>query len=531
MNKLQIKAEILTLITKLMNVTNLPDSEFNNLLNCNDQDAVMKILLKELSRATEQKAFVICYMLTRIFPNDVLENSLWEFIKDKSISDYAKMVAFNLLKDLGNKVKYEDVGQYFDEFDAIIDEDTIRLLKSAIINPEAQIDFMDFLFSVPENDRMALINSLANDYSDDALANILIPVFLNKPESNEGKRALEILGETKSVLAFHALDLAKDFVPQHLKSAVNKSLSSLKISGIRVDSTDEFYKDILSVSKPYKSYVSYPDGHGNIAVVFSRLRNDETLQFVAMVLNNRFGVMDCFGFNELLISDFERIVARFFENTNYLEISENYVKYLVNLAEKISRKNNDEVSYEFICWKTLLSDIEEKELRFEIERKELSQSEVDSLCLSDIAQHWFIDVRTNDAFNLFINKLNHDLREYNFDLDFDKFIAKNYDDIYGEEDIKAWKEIFELSAYLKVLENKNDEAQQLYSLRDNYQFLTNIIRKSIYEHYVSERYKIAEEKNTTNIFRKRNNDSKMEFELMELDLIISTIEAKWVQNV
>ena len=54
-------------------------------------------------------------------------------------------------------------------------------------------------------------------------------------------------------------------------------MSTLKLSGIRVDNTIEFYKEILKESKPYKSYISFPDGHGNMAIIFSRIRENKTL--------------------------------------------------------------------------------------------------------------------------------------------------------------------------------------------------------------------------------------------------------------
>jgi len=531
MNKIQIRAEILTLITKLQNIPQVPDSEFENLVNCEDKKTIMQVLLKELSRAYEQKSFVICYMLTRLFDNNVLNDALWEFIKDKSISDYAKMVAFNLLKDLGNNVNYEDVGEYFDEFDSIIDEDTKQLLKSAIINPEAQIDFMDFLNAVPQDDKLALINSLGDDYSDDALANILIPVFLHNPNSDLGKRVLEILGESKSELALHALESSKSFVAGETQGLLNKALSTLKIAGIRIDNTLEFYKDILSVSKPYKSYVSYPDGHGNVAIVFSRLRNDETLQVMAVVINDKFGILDCFGFNELFIPDFDRIVSRFFTGIDKVEVEPAFTRYILDSAEEISRNNDDVIPYEYLCWKSLLLDIEPRKPELNIERVELSHSDVETICLSDLAQRWFLDTRTSDEFNLFINKLNAKLKENNFDVDLDKFIAQNFDEIFTETEINHWCKIFNLSAYLKLLEDNLKEAQLLYSLRDNYQFLTNIVRKSIYENYVALRHKLRENNIATNIFRQKNNEVKNEFELIQLDLIISTVEAKWVQNV
>ena len=177
------------------------------------------------------------------------------------------MIAFNMLKDLGNKIDYEVISGYFEKFNELINKETKELLDTAIMNPEAQIDFMDFLNALSDEDKILLIKSLEEDYANDALANIVIPVFLFYLDTPVGDAALEILGRTKSQLAFHALENVKKYVNESIQAKVNKALSELKLSGIRVDNTVEFYKEILKESKPYKSYISFPDGHGNLPLV------------------------------------------------------------------------------------------------------------------------------------------------------------------------------------------------------------------------------------------------------------------------
>ena len=199
MNKIQIKAEILTLITKLQTTTAVSDDMFALLDAEEDKQAVMDVLLKELSRAKEQKAFVICYMLTRLFTKEQLNRNLREFIRAPKISDYAKMIAFNLLRDIGSEIQYDEVNGYFTEFEQIVDEETKELLNTAIMNPEAQIDFMDFMIALPKEEQSILVKSLNEDYSHDALANILIPIFLYNPKSDLAKEVAGLLASFKTL--------------------------------------------------------------------------------------------------------------------------------------------------------------------------------------------------------------------------------------------------------------------------------------------------------------------------------------------
>ena len=151
------------------------------------------------------------------------------------------------------------------------------------------------------------------------------------------------------------------------------------------------------------------------------------------------------------------------------------------------------------------------------------------MCLLPTTQTWFYDVNTSEEFNKMIQKLNAIYKSNNFNADLDKFISENYNSIYTPEEVELWKNRFYLTAYLEQITGNNRLAQMFYSLRENYSFLTNILRKSIYEYYVLQRWQLKNAPNTANMF-KRHEMEKTEFELMQLDMIISTIETKWVSQ-
>ena len=90
---------------------------------------------------------------------------------------------------------------------------------------------------------------------------------------------------------------------------------------------------------------------------------------------------------------------------------------------------------------------------------------------------------------------------------------------------------FNIAAYLRNTKKDKALAQVFYSLGSNYAFLTNILRKSIYEYFVGKRYVLKNQRNTSNMFEKKMNSPQGDFELLQLDMIISSIEAKWVDHV
>ena len=531
MNKIQIKAEILSTLAAL-STTARPDSALiTDLRNIENKKAVLDILIRELITAPEQKAMLICWLLTELIDKDMLSDELWNIIKSPDYSDHVKMIAFNMLKDLGNKVDYDVISGYFEQFNNLINEETKQFLDSAIMNPEAQIDFMDFLHALSDEDKITLIKSLEDDYDYDSLANILIPVFLYYMNTEVGFVALEILGRTKSQLAYHALENAKVYAPVSLCTRINKALSELKMSGVRVDKTEEFYKNILKESKPYKTYVSFPDGHGNMAIIFSRKRVNASLQFLAIVVNPRYGILDSFGFHSMTEQDFYRIVDKFYNYQERYEVKPEIIKYILNQAEENSHVNGEPIPYEYICWQSIMLDVNAEKPDINIEKKELNQKDIDKLCLSDYVQNWFFDEITSDTFGVFIEKLSKEYKKNNFNVDADKFIADHFDEIYTAPELAYKLVTFNLAAYLRYIKGDKELAQIFYSLGTNYQFLTNIIRKSIYEYYVGLRYILKNKQKTRTTFQPKKTHENDDFKLLQLDLIISSIEARWVDNV
>ena len=159
----------------------------------------------------------------------------------------------------------------------------------------------------------------------------------------------------------------------------------------------------------------------------------------------------------------------------------------------------------------------------------MSQKDIDALCLSPYVQNWFFDEITSPEFAQFIDKLSDEYKLNNFTVDLDKFIADHYDEIYTEDELTFQTIIFNIAAYFRYINGDKELAEVFYSLDTNYAFLTNIIRKSIYEYYVGKRYILKNMRKSASPFEKKVQPDD-DFKLLQLDMIISGIEAKWVDH-
>jgi len=525
LNPFELKSALTKLLAGIHSVedlkTHLDDFE---LLDCQtDKKIISKILFKELYNAPNEKIPVICFMLEHFLPKEELINKFWETLKNKNLKTEVKITILNLLRELDADWSYDSCSEYLDDADSLLDENTKQLLNTAVINPEVQIDFMDFMASIRVQDKITLLNSFNEDFSSDALANILIPVFVSNPDSPEGKEALKLLAGTKSQLALHTLDMMSKVVSGELLQAVKKSLSTIKISGMREDNTGEFYKKILSNSRPHKFYMTYPDGHGDMALIFTRITEDERIRFVSVVINVETGIKDCFGFFDISQFECNKILERFLRDEKTVNMPPESFKTILNNAELTTIYNNQnkwKLPYEYVCWKSLLIDIDCEETSIkDILKNNLTPVKIDENVFEEIERmkvstHWFLDYQYSSEFETM-------LKELKSTDDFDTLIKKYVDEIFYEEEKNVWTKKLEISAYMKFAIGKQEEANVIYSLaQDNnlkQKMYRNILRRSIYEYLTLLKYD-------------KSVDSS-DLTPDDIDDKIKIIEQKWVANV
>ena len=394
LNPFEIKAEIVNLFEELKGVKDFENYEVHYRLldSQSDKKIICKLLFKEINNSDSDKN-LLKFLLLRYCPAKELSEKLWSIIKNSMTSNQAKIFALDLLRDIDSNWSYEECEQYLDNPDELVDADTKRILDNAIADPEVQIDFLDFLASLSDSDKITLLKSLGNDYSKDELANMLVPVFMSMSDTEVGKVALDILGNSKSQLAYHALNSALDFVDEKLVPAVKRNLSILKIAGIREDNSLEFYKKLLKNSKPYKFCITYPDGHGNQAIIVSRTTTGGNMQFVAIVIDDYHGIKDCFGFNNITRFECNTIIERFYRGQRALDIEPAILKSILINAEKLSKHK---MPYEYVCWRNLLADIEPKPLKLNYKISQLSQKQFDEILVYDFTDYWFLNSTYSD---------------------------------------------------------------------------------------------------------------------------------------
>jgi len=519
LNPFELKTMITKLLGKINSVADVKNclDEIDLLDAQEDKNILKKLLLKELSCAKPDKIPVICFLAEHFIPKKELTDGYWEMLNNKKLPPDVKITILNILRETDSS--FEDCTQYLEDEEEILDENTRQLLNNAVINPEVQIDFMDFLHSIKNEDKIILLNSFAQDFSEDALANILIPVFEAYPDSPAGREALKLLAKTKSQLALRSLNNMVKITRGELNQAVRKSLAELKMSGIRTDNTKEFYSKILANTKPDKFYVTYPDGHGDMAMIFTRITEEGRVRFVSIVINTETGIKDCFGFFDISQFECDKILERFLRDERVASICPHDFCTILYSAEMTTayESSDGNLPYEYVCWKNLLADIDyEQEEFYDVVNEKVKPAEItddifEKLNEMKVSKRWFLDADYSDEFqNL--------LKDLKSDKNLDELIEKHMHKVFYDEEEQAWYNRLMISAFIKYSIGKADEAAEIYGLAKSSQmfdkFMKEILKRSIYEYFMTIKY---------------NKDlNVLNFTSEEISDKINYIETNWV---
>lgn len=545
LNKLQIRAEVLSAISNLQTINTADEYNITEVIDelksIRDRACVSQILLKEFVKIRDSsKITIITVLILNIVPKDVAEQYFWSVLGNSEISDAQKYNIIELLKGLGSNINYEDYQKYFKNPDLMIDMETQNLLDSATINPEAQIDFLDFMCALPSSDRLILLETLSNDFQGDSLANVLIPLVYSNISPDLTKIAIEKIGDSKSSLGFEALEWAiQNLQDASMISLAKKNMSKLKLAGCSIKNADKMYTQSLIGHKINKCYISLPDGHGNQGIIVSSIKPDKKLRMFATVINSNVGIVDCFGFNSLSEEDFNRIVTRFYSMDRKIEISERFIKNLLIRAENITRDTKLTISYEYICWRILLRDVKPvsddilEYLKKHTHPIKPAKSNLDLLYGTNYADKWFFDLGYNDEFDvLLVSIINQIKREGDFLIESaEDVIECRFEDIFSLKMIEEIDFRLLMSAFLaNQLSDKLNSAILASLVKDSEVkklFLTNILKKSVYEFFLREKERLTVENQNTTIFTQKKE--KSDFSLEMLDKILLSIEDGWCQ--
>lgn len=362
-NKIQIRACILQEISKLKSIPAVSDRDIDgaisSLSQIQDKAFLCTTLLKEIDGSIVYFDGILGILALHLAASSVLEKCVFAFLEKSDVKDEKKLFLINLLTQAGITVEPNLIHLYIKDPDAVIDMETEHFLKMAEVNPEAQIDFLDFYYGVSKNDRDILLSSIIKDYSGDLLANILTPLIYSLDDNGGIIMCMEGLLKSKSYLAYAPLEwLIKSSDDAQIISLAKKTKNELKMAGLRKEiTTFDYYKNLFKNSKPLTPFVSSIDGASNFSFVFAREHKNATISTFFTVFNLKFGPVSCFGLSNISKKEYENILHRFFKDTEKIPLPLDFAKSLTEELTEVGMARKADIPYEYFCWRQFMYDI------------------------------------------------------------------------------------------------------------------------------------------------------------------------------
>ncbi|MCD7780625.1 MAG: hypothetical protein LUH05_08140, partial [Candidatus Gastranaerophilales bacterium] len=360
LSKLQIRARVLSVISDIKSLKNFNEevlSEYKKeLIQIQNKEALFDIFLKEYIKMEESEYIFSACLLKNLIPVNYINDKVFKYLRENSLSDDIKYKLVQLLRIAGGECNYDELPSYFENPDEVLDIETKKLLESAVFNPEAMLDFLDFVSAVSKNDRNILLQSLKQDYTGDVLANIIYPILYSDFDEDFILKAVEILSESKSSLAIAPFKyLIKVSDNKDIVNACEIGLKKLKLSGATEEKAQEYFKNITKDSTPAEFFTTIPDGGGNQALLISRAGKNKKYHLAAVVTNDLDGVIDCFGFYNISQEELIKVLDKFYKTDGKYKVPSEYVKTKLKEASAITINLKRTFPYEFICWSALFN--------------------------------------------------------------------------------------------------------------------------------------------------------------------------------
>ena len=540
LSKLQIRAKVLSIISAIKTSNELNEKKLNffieELRQIEDRHSLFDVFIKEYIKMDENEYTFSGCLLKELIDINYIQEKVFDILKSNNYSDESKYKLVQLLRIAGNDFDYNTLPQYFDNPQEVLDTDTKKLLEKAIFNPEAMLDFLDFVSAVPENDRNLLIQSLEIDYKGDSLANIIYPILYSDFDDKLKLKIIEILINSKSSLAIAPFNyLIKTSDNKEIISACSTGLKKLRFSGANENKAEDYFYNIIKNSKPAEFFTTIPDGNGNQALLISRINDKNKFSLSAVVINDILGVIDCFGFFNISQNELTKVISKFYQSEGKYKVSPQYIKTRINNSVELTIKNKRTFPYEFICWDVLTKDILplsnsiEEIIENNIEKITTTKDKILSLLTKEYTFRWYIKPSENKVLDEIINKI---YKQDNITIDYiNKIVKDNINIVFEEKTINSWKERITQCIYLLYENNKKDDAKLFYTIltnNDNFQiFKFVILQRSIFNSFIAKRELSKENVLTTNIFRKKQIQ-KENYDTKKIDKIINLLKKNWI---
>lgn len=278
---------------------------------------------------------------------------LERFIADPTVSDIAKLTLVPVLKELGSDITDERIVEYLSDPETAMLQMQARLLDLVGQSELGVESVLEDVTSMPVERRLGFIDWLGHS-GDARAASLLIPLLENQPGKvvTAAIDALERLGASAAHQTIPALDfLIANSANRQLKQQARTVLGRLTMQ-LAPGGEDTAMIQARQQLPLYEARVSFIDGTGSQMIMISWQRPDGLLKGVNLLYQDRWGIKDCYGTDEMEAGRWSELVNEVEEQgfINF-QVSLEYCRALIAEARALNKRTRHKLPVAYSIWR------------------------------------------------------------------------------------------------------------------------------------------------------------------------------------
>jgi hypothetical protein len=310
-----------------------------------------------LLRSSDPSAHAAAVLIFAELATDDDLEELEDFVTDPTVSDMAKLSLSPILRELGSEMADDGIIEYLNDPAGAMQQMQMRLLELVGQSEMGIESILEDVTSMPLERRLAFVYWLGSS-NDPRAANLLIPLL----ENQSGKvasaviEALERLGPVAIQQTIPALNhVISSSSSRALKQSARAALGRLTMQSTPGIEDEAMTEARLPLLPPHKARTSFIDGSGSQLVMLSWKRPDGLLKGVNVLCQDRWGIKDCYGLDEVEMERWDELVHEL-ERQGFVSFHVPFdnARALVAEARTFNRRSHRKVPVAYSIWRPFI---------------------------------------------------------------------------------------------------------------------------------------------------------------------------------
>jgi hypothetical protein len=345
---------------------------------CGAREKVLHLL-----RSSDHQAHATAVLILSELATDFDLEELEDFVTDPTVSDMAKLSLSSVLRELGSEMADDGILEYLNDPVAAIQQMQSHLLELVDQSEIGVESILEDVTSMPFDRRLAFISWLGSS-NDPRAANLLIPLLENQSSKDTAMviDALEQLGPVAVQQTIPALNyVIASSSNREIKQKARATLGRLTMQSM-IGTEDVAMAESRQPRLPeYEARCSFIDGSGSQLIMLSWLRPDGSLKGVNVLSQEKWGIKECYGIDEIEKAHWDRLVGELDEQGfGSFHIPFEFGCALITEARALNKRLRHKLPIAYAVWRPFIEGNQPAK------KQKSSLAVVESLVLNDEMQ-------------------------------------------------------------------------------------------------------------------------------------------------